>query len=180
MALFHRLGFSALVLDYRGYGKSEGRPSEEGTYRDARAAWRHLVEARGTPPDAIVVWGRSLGGAIAAALARERTPRLLVLESAFTSLREVAAHLYPWAPTGLLLGNRYPTEGFLRQVRSPVLVMHSPDDELAPYAHGLRLFERASPPKRFLPIRGRHNTPEYAGLTPETLDPRTWGPTAGR
>ncbi|MFB3817169.1 MAG: alpha/beta hydrolase [Candidatus Methylomirabilales bacterium] len=178
LALFHRLGFNGFILDYRGYGRSEGTPSEQGTYRDARAAWRHLVEARGIPPDAIVIWGRSLGGAIAAGLARGRAPRLLVLESAFTSLQDVAADLYPWAPTRLLLGSRYPTEAFLREVRAPVLVMHSPDDELAPYAHGLRLFERASPPKRFLPIRGRHNTPQYDGLTPEVLDPRTWAPTA--
>jgi pimeloyl-ACP methyl ester carboxylesterase len=180
LALFHRLGFSSLILDYRGYGRSEGTPSEHGTYRDARAAWRHLVEAHRIPPAAIVIWGRSLGGAIAAWLAREHAPRLLVLESAFTSLRDVAQHLYPWAPTRLLIGNRYPTEALVGEVRAPILVMHSPDDELAPYAHGRRLFERAAPPKRFLPIRGRHNTPLYEGLSSETLDPRTWGQTAGR
>jgi pimeloyl-ACP methyl ester carboxylesterase len=179
LALFNRLGYSSLILDYRGYGRSEGAPSEQGTYRDARAAWQHLVQTRRIPPDAIVVWGRSLGGAIAAWLARERNPRLLVLESAFTALRDVAEHLYPWAPTRLL-GDRYPTEAFLREVRAPVLVIHSPDDELAPYAHGVRLLERASPPKRFLRIRGRHNTPQYDGLTPELLDPRTWGATAAR
>ena len=175
LALFSRLGFSSFILDYRGYGRSEGVPSEQGTYLDAEAAWQYLVRTLGIPPDSIVVFGRSLGGSIAAWLAREHTPRMLVLESAFTSLRDVAADLYPWFPTRLLTGDMYNTEEFLQGVRCPVLVVHSPDDEIVPYAHGLRLFERARGPKRFLRIRGGHNTAEYAPLTYGLLDARTWG-----
>jgi fermentation-respiration switch protein FrsA (DUF1100 family) len=174
LALFSRLGYSSFTLDYRGYGKSEGAPSEKGTYLDAEASWQYLVRRLDVPPDRIIVYGRSLGGAIAAWLARKHTPRMLVLESAFTSLRDVAAHLYPWAPTRLLLGDRYNTASYVREVRCPVLVIHSPDDEIVPYAHGLRLYERAKPPKRFLGIRGRHNTGQYESLTPEVLDERRW------
>src|SRR5690606_33498765 len=79
--LFHRLGYSVLLFDYRGYGRSEGKPSEEGTYADARAAWRHLVAERGFPPGRIVVMGESLGGAVAARLAAEQQPGALVLAS---------------------------------------------------------------------------------------------------
>ncbi|HSB68356.1 MAG TPA: alpha/beta fold hydrolase, partial [Candidatus Methylomirabilis sp.] len=109
LAMFSRLGFGSFILDYRGYGRSEGTPSEQGTYLDAEAAWRYLVRTLHIPPDSIVVFGRSLGGSIAAWLAREHTPRMLVLESAFTSLRDVAADLYPWAPTRLLTGDMYDT-----------------------------------------------------------------------
>jgi len=180
LALFAHLGFSSLSLDYRGYGRSEGAPSEQGTYLDAEAAWRHAVDRLAVPPGDIVLWGRSLGGAVAAWLARRHAARLLVLESAFTSLRDAAEHLYPWAPTGLLLGGRYPTEAFVREARCPVLVLHSPEDELVPYAQGRALHARARPPKRWLEIRGRHNAPAYAGLTPEMLDPRTWNAAADR
>jgi fermentation-respiration switch protein FrsA (DUF1100 family) len=172
--LFGTLGYSTFILDYRGYGRSAGSPSEQGTYLDAEAAWRHLVEVMGTPPSSIVVHGRSLGGAIAAWLARKHTPRLLVLESSFTSLADIAAKLYPWAPVRLLVRDRYDTETFLRGVRCPVLVIHSPDDEIIPYAHGRQLFEQARPPKRFLEIQGRHNRGRYDALTSELLDPATW------
>ncbi len=175
LALFSRLGFSSFILDYRGYGKSEGTPSEQGTYLDAEAAWQHLVRTMGIAPDKIVVWGRSLGGSIAAWLARKNTPRMLVLESSFTALGDVAADLYPWAPTKLLVGDMYSTERFLQEVRCPVLVIHSPDDDIVPYTHGRRLFERAKPPKRFLEIRGRHNSGQYESLTSEVLDERRWG-----
>jgi fermentation-respiration switch protein FrsA (DUF1100 family) len=174
LAMFHRLGFSSLIVDYRGYGKSQGAPSEQGIYLDAEAAWRYLVETAEVPPERIVVWGRSLGGAIAAWLARGRNARLLVLESTFTSLRDAAEVLYPWAPTGLLVGDRYSTETFLQEVRCPVLVMHSRDDEIIPYALGRRLFERARPPKRFLDLRGRHNATQYDARIADLLEPGRW------
>jgi len=164
LAVLNRLGFSSLIVDYRGYGRSEGAPSEKGTYLDAEASWQYVVRTLNIPPERIVIFGRSLGGSIAAWLARKHTPRLLILESSFTSMRDVAAELYPWMPTTLLLGKMYSTETFLQDVRCPVLVIHSPDDEIVPYAHGLRLFDRANPPKRFLEIRGRHNTGFYESL----------------
>ncbi len=164
LAIFRKLGFSGFSVDYRGYGKSEGTPSETGTYLDAEAAWRHIVNRMGVPPDRIVIFGRSLGGSIAAWLAHKHTPRLLVLESAFTSMRAEAAALYPWLPARLLVGDMYDTETYVQDVRCPVLVIHSPDDEIVPYAHGLRLFEVAHDPKRFLQIRGRHNSGFFESL----------------
>jgi uncharacterized protein len=158
LAIFRKLGFSGLSVDYRGYGKSEGAPSERGTYLDAEAAWRHVVDAMGVPPDRIAVFGRSLGGSVAAWLAQKHTPRLLVLESTFTSMRAEAAALYSWLPARLLVGDMYDTEKYVLDVKCPVLVIHSPDDEIVPFAHGLRLFERAHRPKHFLQIRGRHNS----------------------
>lgn len=158
LAIFGRLGFSSFTVDYRGYGRSEGTPSEQGTYRDADAAWQYVIRTLNIPSERIVIFGRSLGGSIAAWLARRHAPRMLVLESTFTSMRDVAEELYPWIPTTLLLGDMYSTETFLQDVRCPVLVIHSPDDEIIPYTHGVRLFERANRPKRFLQIRGRHNT----------------------
>lgn len=174
LARFDRLGLGSLALDYRGYGRSGGRPSEAGLYRDAEAAWEHLVQELGIAPARIVIYGRSLGGAVAAWLARGRAARLLVLESTFTSLRAVAGRLYPWAPTGLLLGRMYETERFVMEAGCPVLVIHSPEDELVPYAQGRRLFELARPPKRLLEIGGGHNSARYQGLSAGLLDPRSW------
>ena len=96
--VFHRLGLSTFIFDYRGYGQSEGRPTEQGTYLDAEAAWRYLVQERRVAPTEIIVFGRSLGGAIAAWLAQDHTPRALIVESTFTSVRDMASHLYPFLP----------------------------------------------------------------------------------
>lgn len=154
---FHDLGLSVLLFDYRGYGKSGGSPSEEGTYRDAEAAWRHVTAARAVAPERIVIFGRSLGGAIAAELAARHRPGALVLESTFTRALDVAlAHGYGVAAR-LVLGDTYPTVAHLARNRAPLLVIHSPDDELIPYALGRRLYEAGRPPKDFLAIQGSHN-----------------------
>ena len=98
----HRLGLGILLFDYRGYGQSEGTPSEEGTHRDAEAAWNYLVQEAGLAPDQIAIIGRSLGGPIAARLARDKTPAALFLEETFTSIPELGRELYPIFPVGLL------------------------------------------------------------------------------
>lgn len=157
LEIFHRLGLATLVFDYRGYGRSEGRPDEEGTYRDAEAAWDHLVGERGVEPERIVVFGRSLGGPVAARLAMEKTPGALILESTFTSGPDVAARLLPIFPARWLCRMKYPTAEFLRGVRCPVLVAHSPEDELIAWRFGLGVFEAAGEPKEFLEISGTHN-----------------------
>lgn len=153
--MFHDLGFGVLLFDYRGYGASRGHPTERGTYLDAEAAWDWL--AGRVPPGRIVVFGESLGGAVAAWLARERAPGAIVLQSTFTSLPDVGARLYWWLPVRLLSRFRYDARGHLRQARCPVLIAHSPRDEIVPYALGRQLFEAANEPKEFLELSGFHN-----------------------
>lgn len=155
--LFASLDYNLLVFDYRGYGESEGAPDEEGTYRDAQAAWDYLVKERGIPPSSIVLMGRSLGGAVAAWLAQRHASHSLILESTFTSLADMASEVYPWFPVRWMLRFRYDTLNRLRDVRCPVLVIHSPGDEIIPFRHGRALYERAHPPKEFLEIHGGHN-----------------------
>lgn len=157
LRIFHGLGVDVLIIDYRGYGQSDGRPSEEGTYRDARAAWRHLVQARGAPPERIVVFGRSIGAAIAAALAVEHRPGALILESGFTSIPDLGADLYPWLPARWLARLHYDTRARLPRVAAPVLIVHSRDDEIIPFAHAEALYAAAREPKSLLVLRGSHN-----------------------
>lgn len=173
LPVFNRLGLTTFIIDYRGYGISEGHPSEEGTYLDAEAAWDYLVSQRKVPPNRIIIMGRSLGGAIAAWLASRHTPAITILESSFLSFARAAKDLYPWAPAKMLFGNMYATEEYARQIRSPVLVIHSPDDELIAFHHGLRLFELASAPKELLKISGSHNSGFYQSL--DTYEPGIGG-----
>jgi fermentation-respiration switch protein FrsA (DUF1100 family) len=154
--MFHRLGYSSLIIDYRGYGQSSGSPSEEGTYRDAESAWRWLL-SRGVEPTDIVIMGESLGGAVAAWLAARVTPRAVVLASTFTSVPDLGAQVYPFLPVRLLSRFSYDTLGAVRTVRAPVLVAHSRDDDIVPYSHGRALFAEANEPKQFLEMRGGHN-----------------------
>ena len=155
--IFHQLGLDIFIFDYRGYGQSEGKPTEQGTYQDAEAAWRYLLEERQVKPEEIVIFGRSLGGGVASWLAQQHTPGALILESTFTSLPEVAATLYPYLPVRLLLRFEYNTAEYLGRVNCPVLVVHSRDDEIMPFNQGWRLFELAKEPKTFLEITGAHN-----------------------
>lgn len=160
IGLFHELGLNVLIFDYRGYGESAGKPSEEGTYRDAFAAWQYLVEKRNTPPDRIVVFGRSLGGAVAAALAERVTPAALILEATFTSIPDMGKNIYPWLPIRLLSRYRYDTIARLERIRCPALIAHSRDDDMIPFEHGQRLFAAAREPKTFFELTGNHNEGE--------------------
>lgn len=157
LVILHRLQFNTFILDYRGYGQSEGRPSEAGTYIDAETAWSYLVETRGVAPEDIIIFGRSLGSGVAAALAQTHPPRALILESTFTSIPDIGANQYPFLPVRPLAKIHYNTLKRLPDIHSPVLVIHSPDDEIVPYRHGLRLYEAANAPKTFLTIAGNHN-----------------------
>lgn len=157
LRVLHDLGLAVLIIDYRGYGQSEGRPSEQGTYLDAEAAWRHMTVNLGINPEAIIVMGRSLGAAVAIHLAERHTPGLLVAESAFTSIPALAKRLYPYLPVRLISRIQYPNIERIANVRCPVLVVHSPEDEIIPIEFGEALYARASSPKRFLRIRGDHN-----------------------
>ncbi|MEN8257545.1 MAG: alpha/beta hydrolase [Thermodesulfobacteriota bacterium] len=162
LLIFHRLGYSVLIFDYRGYGRSQGRPTEAGTYRDAEAAWQYLVQERQIEPGRIVFFGRSLGAAVAAKLATVHPPGALILESCFTSVPDMAAHLYPLLPARLLSRLSYNVLDYLQQVSSPLLVVHSPDDEIIPFSHGERIFAAGRPPKVFLKLKGGHNEGFFA------------------
>ena len=152
----HRLGLNVLIFDYRGYGKSEGRPTEKGTYRDGEAAWEYVTKNLEMPTNRVILMGRSLGGPVAAWVAATRDPAALILESTFTRAPDLAAEIYPWLPVRRLIRYRYDTQARLDSVNCPVLVAHSRDDQLIPYHHGRELFERAREPKEFLEMEGSH------------------------
>lgn len=155
--MFHRLGYSTLIFDYRGYGNSSGAPTEQGTYRDAEAAWHYLTEQQHIPSCRIVLFGESLGGAVAAWLAARQKPAALVIASSFTSVPDLGQQLYPYLPVRWLARIRYDTREYLRAVEAPVLIAHSPEDDIIPFEHGLALFAAAKPPKQFLGLAGGHN-----------------------
>ena len=157
LRVFSELGFSCLIFDYRGFGKSTGRPTEEGTHLDAEAAWRYLVEQKEVQPGRIVVFGRSLGGAVAARLALRHRPGALVVESSFTTMPDLAATLAPFLPVRRLLPFEYATVRIIGNIQCPVLIIHSRDDELIPFRFGQALFAAAAEPKELLPIKGSHN-----------------------
>ncbi len=157
IAIFNRLGLDVFIIDYRGYGQSLGKTTEIGTYRDAEAAWRYLVEARGMDADRIIVFGRSLGASIAAWLARGQAPAALVIESGFISVPSMARRLYPFLPVNWLVRFNYDTRQYIAGIACPLLVVHSRDDEIIPFDEGRAVFEAASVSKRFLEIHGGHN-----------------------
>jgi len=149
------LGADVLLLDYRGYGLSSGRPSERGVYADARAALAHLG-SRGFAEERIVLIGQSLGGAIAVDLAQERRLAGVVLESTFSSLADVARGLI--GPGALLLRGRFDSAAKIARLRAPLLSLHGDRDEIIPFDLGRALFEAAPTPKRFEPLPGAgHN-----------------------
>ena len=157
LTMFHRLGYSTLLVDYRGYGRSTGSPSEEGTYRDAEAAWQWLTRERGVPAGDIVVLGESLGGAVAVWLAARVNPRALVVASCFTSVPALGAQVYPFLPVRLISRYSYDSLSTIKEVKAPVLIAHSREDDIIPFSHGRALYEAAPEPKQFLEMRGGHN-----------------------
>ena len=154
---FCGMGFAMLLFDYRGFGQSSGTPTEQGTYLDAQTAWDYLTNTKGFSPRRIVIVGESLGGPIAAHLAKDVVPGALILVSTFTSAPNLARDLYWYLPVRLLARFRYPTAAYVAQVRVPTLVVHSRDDETIPFSHGEELRRRASGPTQLLEIFGGHN-----------------------
>ncbi|TDJ68782.1 MAG: alpha/beta hydrolase [Planctomycetota bacterium] len=155
LQVLHRLGLATLILDYPGYGRSGGSPGEEACYRAARAAERYVREVLGA--ERVILWGRSLGGAVAARIAAECSPDALVLESTFTSVPDMAQELYPWLPARILARFQFDTLGRIGGIACPKLIIHSRGDEIVPYAHGERLYAAACEPKSFQAIQGGHN-----------------------
>ena len=158
LAPFRTLGLQVILFDYRGYGLSTGRPTEEGLLRDGEAVVDYVEKTLGAPPERIVYFGQSLGAAVATLLAARRPPGRLILESAWDSLAAVARHHYPYLPAGLLLRDRFDSAAVIGRISRPVLFLHPGEDEIVPVRLGRALFEKAREPKRFVLLPGaRHN-----------------------
>jgi len=155
--IFHDLGLNCFIFDYRGYGNSQGKPSEEGTYTDAMAAYKWLIEEKGISTNDIIIFGRSLGGSIAAQLAGKIKVKALVIESTFTSYIAIGKKFYPYMPVRWFAGFSYQTINHIKEVHCPVMIIHSRDDEVIPFEFGLELYEAAKEPKDFVEILGSHN-----------------------
>lgn len=158
--LRHALNTSVLLVDYPGYGKSSGRPSEQGCYQAADAAYDWLVNERHVTPGRITLFGVSLGGGVAVDLAARKEHRALVLVKTFTSLPDVGNHLYPWLPVRWLMRNRFDSASKIGHCHRPVFIAHGSADSFVPCVLGQRLFEAANEPKRYLEMPGAdHNDP---------------------
>jgi fermentation-respiration switch protein FrsA (DUF1100 family) len=162
------------AFDYRGFGLSQGRPSEEGTYRDAQAAYRWLRQ-KGFAGSNIIAYGESLGGGIASELCLREEIAGLILQSTFTSIPDVGAELYPWLPVKLISTIKYDTRSKLPKLKIPVLVMHSREDNVIEFDHSQRNLTAANEPKFFCELTGEHNglawsTPEFRAAIEKFLD----------
>jgi fermentation-respiration switch protein FrsA (DUF1100 family) len=155
--IFHGLGLDTLIIDYRGYGQSTGKASEKGTYLDAEAAWDFLVNKRSIPPGRIIIFGRSLGAAIAAWLADQHTPAAAIIESSFSSGVDMARQLYPFLPVRLITRLQYPVAEYASRLNCPVLVVHSRQDEIIPFAMAQAVYAAVRSSKEFLELEGDHN-----------------------
>jgi len=159
--LHDELGVGVFIFDYRGYGRSEGSPSEEGTYRDAEAALAYVLSRPDVDSERVVYFGRSLGAAVAVELATRRPPFALILESPLPSIAELVRHHYRFLPVGGLLRTKYDSLSKIAKVRVPLLVLHGDQDEVIPFEAGRKLFEAANEPKRFYTIRGAGHNDTY-------------------
>lgn len=155
--IFYNLGMNCFIFDYRGYGNSPGKPTEEGTYIDAMAAYKWLTEEKKTAAEDIIIFGRSLGGVVAAQLAGRVDAGALVVESAFTSYVGIGKEYYPYMPVRWFARFSYSTIDYIRDVHFPVMLIYSRNDEVVPYKFGLTLYEAANEPKEFIEIFGSHN-----------------------
>lgn len=154
---WHDLGLSIFAFDYRGYGRSEGKPSEEGFYHDARAAWQVLEGINGFSVDRTLITGRSLGAAVAARLASEVDAAGLVLETPFTSIPDMASYHYPWLPLRWLARSRFDTEEMITDVQMPLLLISAGDDRIVPAGMAERILAAANAPKSHIRLSGGHN-----------------------
>ncbi len=150
------IGVNLFAFDYRGFGESEGEPAETGMYADALASWRYLTDSLHVPADHIVIFGHSLGSGVATELATEVDAAALVLEGAFTSVVDRGQELYPLLPVRLIGSQRFPSLERMPTITEPKLFLHSPEDDVIPFAHSERLFAAAMEPKRLVSVRGGH------------------------
>ncbi len=154
LAIFHKLGAATFIIDYRGYGRSDARqPDEQGTYRDAQAAYDWLVK-RGSP---IILYGESLGTAVAVDLAIKVPVAGVIIEEPFTSIADVGQKMFPFLPVRLIAKTKYDSLSKMPKLRAPLLILHSRDDEMFPFSYAERLLAAAPEPKRLVELHGSHN-----------------------
>jgi pimeloyl-ACP methyl ester carboxylesterase len=151
-----KMGLNVLAIDYRGFGKSTGTPSEQGLYTDAQSAYDYLRKTRKVSSDDIVIYGYSLGTGVASELASHNHAGGLVLEAPYTSLPAIGAGQYPWLPVSMLMKNRYDTKGRISKVNYPLLILHATEDKIIPYAEGEAVLAAATSAKSMVPLRGDH------------------------
>jgi fermentation-respiration switch protein FrsA (DUF1100 family) len=154
--ILHALDLDVLIYDYRGYGRSSGKPSEDGLYRDAQVMYDYLIHERKIPVQRIIAYGESLGGAVAIDLAVKRDLGAIIIESGFASIHDMAKKIFGVAPS-FLIHAKYDSVDKIRTIQIPKLIMHSPDDEVVPFSQGRGLFENAPEPKIFVELQGGHN-----------------------
>jgi fermentation-respiration switch protein FrsA (DUF1100 family) len=162
--LHDEVGVGVFLIDYRGYGRSEGSPSEEGTYRDAEAALAYILSRSDVDRERIVYFGRSLGAGVAVELATRRPPFALILESPVPSIQDMVRHHYRFLPLGWLIRTKYDSLSKIGDVQVPLLVLHGDRDEVVPFKSGRKLFEVANEPKQFYAIEDAgHNDTVLVG-----------------
>lgn len=157
ISILHDLGVNIFIYDYRGYGRSQGSPSESGLYRDIRGAYDYLVNNLGVSSDKIVLYGESLGGAVAIDLASQKPVRALITEGTFASVKEMARKILPFIPT-FIYASRFDNLTKIADIDCEKLIIHSKDDRIIPFSQGKSLFKAASQPKILLKLKGGHNT----------------------
>jgi fermentation-respiration switch protein FrsA (DUF1100 family) len=159
--LHDELGIGIFAIDYRGYGRSEGKPSETGLYADARAALEAAQNYSGSDAEEIVIFGQSLGAAVAVELANSQPVRGVVLEAAFTSIRDMARHHYSFLPVGALLRTSFDSESKIARIDTPLLMIHGQNDDIVPLDMGRKLFAAAEEPKEFSQVEGAGHNDVY-------------------
>jgi len=156
IAILSELGLNVFIYDYRGYGRSQGRPSESGIYLDARAAYNYLTSERGISTDKIIAYGESLGAAVTVDLAAKVELRALILEGAFSRAQDMAKEIYPFMPS-FLIYSKFDSLAKIKNITFPKLFIHSLSDEIIPIELARKLFNQAPDPKLFITIDGSHN-----------------------
>lgn len=158
LEILYDLGLDVFIFDYRGYGKSKGSPSEKGLYEDALAAYGHLTGAQKIPSEKIILYGESLGAAVAAELAVRKKAGAVIFEGAFTSTVDMGKEVFPFLPVKWMVTHKYDTLGKIAGLKAPVLFLHSPQDDIVPFRMAQELFEAAQEPKELFRLQGDHNS----------------------
>lgn len=153
---FRNLGVNVFIFDYRGFGRSQGRPTEQGMYRDAQAAYDYLISREDIAKNRIVVYGASMGGVAAIDLASQQTVAALIVDSTWTNAVDIAKTIVPFVPA-FLLTVQFDNANKIKRIKVPKLFIHSFDDQTVPFRLGQKLFELAPEPKKFIEISGSHS-----------------------